>query len=176
MLRGAAVGLVAAMLGIGLHTWSQDAAASPEQLAAIAPPAVVVGIAMAGRRYSFGRAFAVLLLLQPVLHLAALSTHHPDHSAPSAVLPVADTSMFAAHVVAAALAAWWVSVGDDLLWRWLGTVITRLAPRLVVVRHDGRPLALAITTTAASRRIDHLLWSAPRRGPPARFGRRAVCA
>ena len=78
--------------------------------------ATVVGLSFAGRRLTWRRSFAALLLLQPTLHLAlttlAAGAHHHHHAFHDAS---ANWAMVGAHVVAAAVAAWWVSAADGLL-------------------------------------------------------------
>ncbi len=129
------------------------------------PVALVVGIALANRQYSFWRAWLVLLALQPVIHLLATSTAHASHGTTTVGAGV-NVRMLSAHVIAAALAAAWIAVGDRVLWQWVDAVGRSLTVSAWLP--DIRELQVSIVRACGQFVIptERMLLIAPRRGPP----------
>jgi hypothetical protein len=166
--RGARGGVLAALAWLTVvtaHVMASGALPSSGALIATGVLAAVVGISFAGRRLTWRRSFAALLLLQPTLHLAlttlAAGAHHHHHTFHDAS---ANWAMVAAHVAAAALAAWWVSVADALLLRMLRCVQDRLRvpwpvrlntltwPQHIVLGRDSALGCWALLTDSITRR------------------------
>lgn len=173
MLRGALIGSVASLLGVGLHAAAHGATGALGSFFAAMPVALGVGVALANRQYTFWRAWLVLLALQPVIHLVANSTAHASHDT-ATVGATVDGRMLGAHVLAAALAAAWVTIGDRVLWQWIGSMCRRLTvgvwspvfPELNELIHwASRELVVA---------TERILQSASRRGPPSAVALRTL--
>ena len=165
LIRGALIGLAASVLGIGLHAAANGTAGAFGSFFAAMPVALVVGIALANRQYTFWRAWLVLLALQPVIHLLATSTAHASHTTATVGAGV-NTRMLGAHVIAAALAAAWVAVGDRVLWQWIDTVGRSLTVSACTLK-SPEPQALIVSTFGLfAIATERMLLSAPRRGPP----------
>jgi hypothetical protein len=170
LARGATIGAVATGLGMTLHSWSHHRHPSVGLIALLLPIAAALGTALANRRFGFSRAFAVLLLIQPVIHVVALATEHSEHAMapvpPSVAVAGPPGQMLVAHVVAAALAAWWIACGDRVVWRWINDVSHRLTPTTrICLAEDHALQPVAETRTIGLRRSD-VLTSAPLRAPP----------
>jgi len=150
------------------HVAASGALPSVGALTVAGAMAALVGVAFSGRRLSWRRSFAVLLLLQPLLHvtLMALGTNAHDHH--SAGEMSASWSMIGAHVVAAAAAATWVAMGDRLL----SSVATAVGARLGIRTIPVVPLDRLVLPGATGDEADHrastaaLLGALTRRGPP----------
>jgi hypothetical protein len=173
LVRGALLGAVAAAIGVGLHVSAHGVIPRPALVVTGVVAAGLVGTASCGRRLTFSRALLVLLLLQPVLHFVLVAGGHQAHSAAATEQATsAGSLMVAAHVAAAVVAALWVSVGDAVLWRWIGEIWLQLSALVVLVVTTPAPRVPRSRTAAPRRALDLLLRGIPYRGPPITTGRR----
>jgi hypothetical protein len=167
-VRGAAVAAWAVGLTLAGHAVAAGALPSLPSLVPLAGVSLVVGTVVAGRRISFGRGLAALLLLQPLLHLllhVLTHPHPPLAAAPTVPVPAVhlDAAMVGAHVLAAVGAAAWLAWADAWLWRVLGRLLPVAAPEQVLPPDLDR--AAPACRTPTWRTNDHV-GGLRSRGPP----------
>jgi hypothetical protein len=167
VLRGAAVGLAATLLGVGGH-WL--AGGGPPTWPATASAAVLLGtagIALSRVRWTLPRLLTLLLLSQLGLHLffgwtqaaPAAPGHASAHTADaSATLVPTNPEMLVAHVAAAVATALLLRRGEV----WLGGVLDALALRAVRLLD-----AVVVVPAARPRPVPVRVPDEPRRQAPA---------
>jgi hypothetical protein len=165
--RGATLGLAGWYMVVVSHGFVSGSLPSVGAVLATGFLAALVGVGLAGRRWTWRRAFLALLLLQPTLHLALsalASGHHHAAAGSSGGWP-----MVIAHVVAAAGAALVISRGEhalDVLATLLVSVLRRITPRQALA-----PLwadASLLTSGDGWCPSYGVRWSVQLRGPPLR--------
>jgi hypothetical protein len=176
-LRGTLLGGIAWAVVVGAHAAAHGELPTLGSLLATFALAGLLGVALAGRRLTFKRSLATLLLLTPALHLALLSLHGHHSSGGSsggldAVTPgagltpgsISPATMVAAHVVAAVVTAAWLSWGERAVAVMCAIAGRRRLPAPVVV-----PASTRSTPRIRHRLITpagHHLADVRRRGPP----------
>jgi hypothetical protein len=169
IVRGSLVGLVALTVALAMHVLANGAVPALGPLVLALPVVSAVGIALANRRYTWRRAFAVLLLLQPIVHLLAESTAHTHDVPPTALSPSNGFTMLLAHIVAAGLAATWLAAADRIVWAWVRAVWIRPLPE-VRLKWADTDTQLTSPGPSVSSTTRNVVTSAPRRGPPLSSG------
>jgi hypothetical protein len=164
--RGAVLGLVGWYIVVVAHVAAAGSLPSVGAVVTSGGLAALIGVGLAGRSWTWLRAFAALLLLQPTLHLALAAMTAGHHQHPP-VTSAPGVTMVLAHVAAAAITAALLSHGERAVGQLatlLATTWRRLSAAPLVCTARAHPLfvtALTRPMCAAEMR-----WSLIRRGPP----------
>jgi hypothetical protein len=170
LVRGTIVGVCAVVLGAGGHTLVSGMTPSSSTLALVSVVAVVVGVAMSGRRWRLPSLFAVLGGAQLVFHIlmsrGADDSMRAMHEQAAGRLTEHPLMMVGAHVVAALVSAALLERGEQWCWQLVELLtrplrVTTLAPLVVRVE-----LVVINERTSPILRRQAWLASQLRRGPP----------
>jgi hypothetical protein len=174
----AARAVVFATVCVGLaitgHLMASGASVPPSAVAGGLAVTTVVGIVLAGTERSLATIFAGLLGGQFVLHAMFAAAEHGQHlthghaMSPSS----AGTTMTLAHVVAAAVSAWWLRRGERAVWRLarrIAAAVVRPARALLAAPPPAcaTPSFRGVPGVAAAPHPTFLRHAVTRRGPPA---------
>ena len=166
MARAAVVASAAIGISLVAHSAAHGATPTLGVLVSGLAVAVLVGINTSTRRYTTGRAFLVLVLLQPVLHLWFVAGAHGNHAIDSTASTASAVPMVLAHIVAALVVAWWIGQGDAVIWQWVSVVWSQIVARSAPVAILLTPSVRKTPTKACSELLLQLCGSLTHRGPP----------
>lgn len=116
-LRGAFVGVLTVVLGLGAHVTAGGAPPSFLVLALLVPATVALGIVLSRHRWTASTLLGVFLLAQAVLHVCAMGSEGP----------MSTSGMAASHAVAAVLLVAGVLRGESALVALVEHLVLRAA-------------------------------------------------
>ena len=168
-VRGAIVGSSAVVLGAGGHVLVSGMTPTTSSLAVATVIAVVVGIAMSGRRWRLPSLLAVLAAAQLSFHVLLGGTPHTMpgmHGATGSGDPHHPVLMVVGHALAVVVSATLLERGEDWCWQ-LVELLTRpiRLTRLVPLVARAEPSVINEWTSPVGRR-QAWLSSLRHRGPP----------
>lgn len=187
--RAVRSGVLAALtvtLAAGAHGYSCGTAPSTPIVAVGFLLTWRVGWGLAAQRLRFARLSGLVLAAQAALHLGfVLSAAGGEHTMPAPAAPGAGMmdgrldllpggpTMALAHVAAACCLAWWLAIGERLLWRvargaaaLARRAVSRLRRRPPTVASPGGSRRQPVAPRVTAPRLLELRHALVRRGPP----------
>jgi len=171
MFRTVTIATVAMAISLGSHLVADGAVPGTGALVVGFTITLLLGLNTSSRRYTFARAFVVLVATQPLLHVLFAAGAHNSHLEQDVSTSLTsahsfEATMVGAHVIAAILVAAWIAQGESLLWRWMGQVWWQIVRPLSTVDVLCPPTAGRLPSVARWDAFARLTGSVSHRGPP----------